>query len=217
MVFEAIAICQAGSKSWYTASILSQLGDAAAEQRDFARADALYREALAELTAIGDRRHAAGALAGFAWTASTARGDPARAARLCGAVEALLEQTGTNLAPDGQIRYERAVATARAGLEEGVFATAQADGRTLSLEKVLADVSSEESRRPLQSSAHFGLTDRELTVLRLLPASTYREIASHLFISERTVEHHVRSICGKFGVHHRRKAVEIARRHGLIP
>jgi predicted ATPase/DNA-binding CsgD family transcriptional regulator len=220
LVSEAIGICQSGGKQWYTASILSQLGDAAADDHDFTRADALYREALVELSEIGDRRHAAGALAGFAWTAATARGDPHQAARLCGAVEALLEQTGTNLAPDGQIRYEHAVAAARAGLAESAFVAANATGRTLSLEHVLNhldDESSSDHGGPSRPEARFGLTERELTVLRLLPESTYREIAGQLFISERTVEHHVHNICGKLEVRHRRHAVAAARHAGLIP
>ena len=67
-----------------------------------------------------------------------------------------------------------------------------------------------------QARARFGLTERELAVLRLLPSFTYRVIAGHLFISERTVEHHVHNICAKFGVHHRREAVEVGKRYGLI-
>ncbi len=55
-------------------------------------------------------------------------------------------------------------------------------------------------------------------MLRLVAeGQTDRQIAAALFISERTVEHHVRNLCGKLGVRHRREAVVTARRHGLIP
>jgi predicted ATPase/DNA-binding CsgD family transcriptional regulator len=219
LVDEAIAICCEGDKTWYTASILSQLGDAAVDGGEFIRADAIFREALATLWAIGDRRHAAGAIAGLAWAASVARCNPASAARLCGAVDVLLERTGINLAPDGQIRYECALAAARGGLAESAFAVARADGRMLSPEHILAEADwppSAGTREKPRPSAPFRLTKRELAVLRLLPTSTYRDVAGLLFISERTVEHHVHNICLKFGVRHRREAVSFAQRQGLL-
>jgi DNA-binding NarL/FixJ family response regulator len=62
-----------------------------------------------------------------------------------------------------------------------------------------------------------GLTPRELEVLTLLARGLKNaEIASELFISERTVKFHVSSILAKLGAETRTEAVRIAARRGLV-
>ena len=61
------------------------------------------------------------------------------------------------------------------------------------------------------------LTDRELTILRLLPAPTsLRELASALFVTPNTLKTHVRAIYRKLGVESREEAVIRAHERGLI-
>jgi DNA-binding NarL/FixJ family response regulator len=60
------------------------------------------------------------------------------------------------------------------------------------------------------------LTDRECEVLGLLAdGRSNREIARHLFISERTVGVHVSHILAKLGVHNRTQAAATATELGL--
>jgi DNA-binding NarL/FixJ family response regulator len=62
-----------------------------------------------------------------------------------------------------------------------------------------------------------GLTPRELEVLTLLARGLKNaEIASELFISERTVKFHVSSILAKLDAETRTEAVRIAARRGLV-
>jgi DNA-binding CsgD family transcriptional regulator/tetratricopeptide (TPR) repeat protein len=63
----------------------------------------------------------------------------------------------------------------------------------------------------------FGLTRRELEVLRLLvDGRTNRQIAGELFISEKTAGTHVSSILGKLDVASRTEAASLAHRVGLV-
>jgi DNA-binding CsgD family transcriptional regulator/tetratricopeptide (TPR) repeat protein len=62
-----------------------------------------------------------------------------------------------------------------------------------------------------------GLTRREGEILRLVAQRvTNAEIAEQLFLSERTVEHHVSSVLGKLGVTSRSEARREALRRGLV-
>ena len=221
LVEEAAAVCLEERMAWHGASTLGKQAAMAAAQGDVGRAAVLYRDSLAQLWAMGERRDFAACLASFAEL--VARDDPERGAHLYGVVDALLDAGGVNLTPFGQIHYERALAAASAGLDAAGFEAARAAGRALPPEQVLAELhwppSDDIGGAPgaaVQARARLGLTERELAVLHLLPSFTYREIAARLFISERTVEHHVHNICAKFGVHHRRDAVQVGKRYGLI-
>ena len=63
-----------------------------------------------------------------------------------------------------------------------------------------------ESRRPVTES----LTAAELRILRLLPTSTYLQIAATLYVSRNTVKTQLRSIYQKLGVTSRSEAIERA-------
>jgi DNA-binding CsgD family transcriptional regulator/membrane protein implicated in regulation of membrane protease activity len=71
--------------------------------------------------------------------------------------------------------------------------------------------------RPTVSSSEFGLSPREVEVLRLLARGlSNQEIADRLFLSPRTVHHHVSHILDKMGVDNRVEAVRIAFETGLV-
>jgi DNA-binding CsgD family transcriptional regulator len=71
--------------------------------------------------------------------------------------------------------------------------------------------------RSLSKDAQFGLSPRELEVLRLLVSGqTDREIGATLFISPRTAQGHVARLFDKLGVSTRTAAVTIALQHALV-
>ena len=64
---------------------------------------------------------------------------------------------------------------------------------------------------------HLELSERELTILRLLASElSQREIGSELYISRNTVKGHVRNIFRKLGATTRADAVARGRELGLI-
>jgi len=74
-----------------------------------------------------------------------------------------------------------------------------------------------EAPPPTRAPGLYGLTGRELAVLRLLAAGrTNAQIAAELYISPRTASVHVSSILRKLGVSGRVQAAAIAERVGLL-
>ena len=73
------------------------------------------------------------------------------------------------------------------------------------------------ARRPAEGSGAYGLTGRELAVLRLLAAGrTNAQIGAELYISPKTASVHVTSILRKLGVSNRVQAAALAERAGLL-
>ena len=54
------------------------------------------------------------------------------------------------------------------------------------------------------------LTEAELRILKLLPTSTYLQMAATLYVSRNTVKIHLRSVYQKLGVTSRSQAIERA-------
>jgi non-specific serine/threonine protein kinase len=204
-------------------SSLAHLADVASDRGDVGRAATLYRDSL-RLTWEGKhQRHFAGTLAGFAGLLA-ASGQPQRAARLCGATAGLIAALGATLTLAGQMSFERAVAGTRAALEDAVFESAWSEGQAMTALDVLAEVDAalpwlaERQEQPSQDQTRtlFGLTSREMEVLRLLvEGRSDREIAAALFVSPKTVGTHIRHILDKLGVPSRAAAVAYVHRHGV--
>jgi DNA-binding CsgD family transcriptional regulator len=71
-------------------------------------------------------------------------------------------------------------------------------------------------RRPTTRANAAGLTERELEVLRLLAEGLPNHvIAARLFLSPRTVDHHVSAVLGKLGVARRTEVAAAALRAGI--
>jgi DNA-binding NarL/FixJ family response regulator len=71
--------------------------------------------------------------------------------------------------------------------------------------------------RPATRAAPAGLTPREQEVLALLAGGLPdREISRRLFISERTVHHHVSAVLAKIGASSRTAAAQEAAKMGIV-
>ncbi len=111
---------------------------------NFEAVRALYEESLAEAKEVGEKLDIVHDLEGLAGLAA-AQGEPARAAQLWGAAEALRESIGAAVPPIDRAAYERTVPAARTELGQEAFAKAWAEGRAMSLEPLIAEVLKMES------------------------------------------------------------------------
>jgi len=132
-----------------------------------------------------------------------------------GAVEGLEQAYGVRIASLilSVTDYEGRLGIARSQLDEEAWSEAWAEGKAMALERAVEYPLSEEERQespmlvaapeqqPLADERAERLTPREQEIAPLLARGfTNRQIASELFISERTVDHHVSNILKKLNV-----------------
>ena len=152
-------------------------------------------------------------------------GLPVRSARLWGAAESILDTLGLGLGPAERHFYEPYFAIVRTRLGEEAFEMAWAEGRATTLAEALEYASSSEEETitptvfapevlPSADQLSGKLTRREEEVTSLVARGlTNRRISEELFISERTVDAHVRKILKKLGL---RSRAQIAARAGVM-
>jgi len=221
MLDEALALHRQTGHSWGIAMTLGERAHAARMQGDRALAARLFVESIAAAEEISTVRIVMGAVAGLAGIALTL-GQPARAVRLLGAVEAARATSGV-----GRIAHapqtEQIATEAHARLSEPAFAAAWEEGQDVPFADAIADAMSLASVTHAQpqtvhaDATACGLTPRELDVLRLLAEGrSDREIGEALFIGTRTVQTHVGNLFAKLGVNSRAEAAAVAVRRGLV-
>ncbi len=217
---ESVALYKELGDRWHTALSLSTLARVETVQSNYVAAVSLYKESLALYRQIGNNNFAS-VLEGLADVA-VRQGQPALAAQMWGAAEALRQHIGAPLPPVYRADYERSVAAARTQLGEKAFVAAWAEGRTMTPEQALAAEGQPmlPTQTPAARSAAAspdGLTAREVEVLHLLAQGlTSAQIAEQLVISVVTVNFHVRSIYSKLGVTSRAAATRYALEHHLV-
>jgi DNA-binding NarL/FixJ family response regulator len=98
------------------------------------------------------------------------------------------------------------------------FAETQKEARLLTPSIfVIEDIHIRRGPRPSTTENPYGLTKRELEILTLMAQGLGNaQISQRLFISSRTVDHHVSAIFAKLEVHSRSEASAIAFQSGLV-
>jgi DNA-binding CsgD family transcriptional regulator len=218
---EALALHRRVENPFGIALTLGERAHAARMQGDQVLAARLFAESITVAEEIGSERVRMGAVAGLAGVA-LALGQPGRAVRLLGAVEAAGKMSGVGRFTHAA-HTERITAEARIVLPEPVFVAAWEEGRALPFTDARADAmalaaSTLEPPPPVPGDASSsGLTVRELDVLRLLvEGHSDRQIGEALFIGTRTVQTHVANLFTKLGVNARAEAAAVAVRRGIV-
>jgi non-specific serine/threonine protein kinase len=230
---EGLALVRELDHTWGVASQLCRLGWAAAAAGDAPQAAAHFAEGLPLGAELASKVLLAGYLAGAAAIAQIQQ-QPERAARLLGAAAGLLTPQGARLPAVLRHAAEQVEAATRTRLRDEAFQAAWRGGHTLPREPALALArevltpllpSPTASLSPAAPTVASGtpdpaqppLTKREGEVLRLVAAGlTTPQVAARLYLSERTVENHLRAIYGKLNVSTRAAATRIAVEQGLL-
>jgi tetratricopeptide (TPR) repeat protein len=133
---ESLSVSRTLGDSWLICGALFGLGQAESALGDFTSAYGHYAQSL-RLDRESNSNFGGPLFEALAALAA-AEGRAARAARLLGASEVFHEARRFPLLPYLRPEHDRAVATARAGLDPDAFATAWTEGRTMGLDRAVA-------------------------------------------------------------------------------
>ena len=154
-------------------------------------------------------------LEGFARLAA-AEGQATRALHLGGATVALRETFGVSIGPGSEALFRRSLEPAWQALGEEAGMEIWGDGRAMTLEEALAFALEEPTVKPDRKPGGV-LSTREAEVLSFVAEGlTDVQIAERLYLSRRTVGHHLSSAYRKLGVKGRSAAVYRAGEMGLL-
>jgi predicted ATPase len=137
---ESLALSRQLGDLWGVATALNNLALVARGQQDYVAACALIAESLAIRRELGDKYGIAFCLAGLAAVIGALGVGPlggARAARLFGAIEALLETMHARLETVYRDEFEQTVAAVQAAIAPEAFAAAWAEGRAMTWQQAV--------------------------------------------------------------------------------
>ena len=190
------------------ARCLRGLGIAATSQGDPRRAESLLEKSLETFRRLGSKVDVAEDLDALAGTAG-ALGEDLRAARLWGAADRIRKACDAPWGLADRLLYEPLLVATRSRLDKEAWESACAEGSAMDLEQAVEYVLRNDEPPAPERPASAGpppptLTRREREVAALVAQGlTNRRIAGTLFVSKRTVDHHVASILKKLDVRSR--------------
>ncbi|HYY46781.1 MAG TPA: LuxR C-terminal-related transcriptional regulator, partial [Candidatus Angelobacter sp.] len=187
--------------------MLLNLGSTALFSGDLNQASAFYKESLQLARRLDDRVAQYAVLDGLGYVAAGS-GAARRAARLLGAAETIRTQAGAQLIPILAPMVAQTEASAVAALGQSTFDAEVLAGRRMSRDEAIRMALEEKGAdQPAAASSDAKervLASREADVARLIADGlSNKQIGARLFISERTVDSHVRSILNKLGFNSR--------------
>ncbi len=190
-----------GSSPWcQSVAALHTAGAVRLALGDLDTAEALFAEGLT--TVSGESFHALYPLEGLAMAAAE-RGDMKRSARLFAAAAQARRRMDTEPEAAWRRQAEEAAARAEAALTPAARATAVAGGRRLRWERLIAYALRGSEEGPA-AGARSPLTERESAVAALVAEGlTNREIAARLTLSASTVSTHLDNVRDKLGMRSR--------------
>ena len=136
---ESLALSRGLENAWGFVRTLASLGSVACEAGEYERALRLYEESLELGWRVGLKHTILPCLEGLAQVA-VAQGRMERTAQLCGAADALREDTGWPLPPSKHAEHHRTVAAARGALGADTFAAEWEKGHALHLKEGFRDI-----------------------------------------------------------------------------